>query len=438
MKYNLIFVLLYLLMIMPSCKENEQGNDDADEDGSQIQLLEDWLATPPNNRESLNALDFAKQSLTKSQAEAATALILADKQARILDTYGDQWDQRLLKFDEFKMPFYYKVFGVEPADGRSLFISMHGGGGAPAEVNDQQYKNQQNLYDSVMNALEGVYLAPRAPSDSWDLWHQEHIDEFINILIQLAVIKENVNPNKVYLLGYSAGGDGVFQLAPRMADRFAAASMMAGHPNETSPLGLKTLPFALHMGELDEAYDRNLRAKQWKTMLDSLENAAPGTYIHQVVLHEGLGHWMKLRDAVALPWMQNYKRNPVPESLFWKQDNRHHRNFYWLGIPERLIVTGGELKAAYNKSENQINITENYSDTIHLFVNDKMMDLDNPVTIKYKGEVIFKEVLDRSILNIYNTLMYKGDAHLSFPSMVSVVKNSKVIKKAYSHTVATQ
>ena len=47
---------------------------------------------------------------------------------------------------------------------------------------------------------------------------------------QLAVINEDVNPNKVYLLGYSAGGDGVYQLAPRMADRWAAAAMMADSP----------------------------------------------------------------------------------------------------------------------------------------------------------------------------------------------------------------
>jgi dienelactone hydrolase len=28
----------------------------------------------------------------------------------------------------------------------------------------------------------------------------------------------DVNPNKVYVMGYSAGGDGVWRLAPRMAD----------------------------------------------------------------------------------------------------------------------------------------------------------------------------------------------------------------------------
>ena len=73
-----------------------------------------------------------------------------------------------------------------------------------------------------------------------------------------------LDPNKVYLMGYSAGGDGVYQLAPRMADRFAAAAMMAGHPNETSPLGLRNLPFTIHMGENDTPYKRNKVAAEWK------------------------------------------------------------------------------------------------------------------------------------------------------------------------------
>ena len=36
-------------------------------------------------------------------------------------------------------------------------------------------------------------------------------------LIENLVVFEGVDPNRVYLLGYSAGGDGVYQLAPRMA-----------------------------------------------------------------------------------------------------------------------------------------------------------------------------------------------------------------------------
>ena len=62
------------------------------------------------------------------------------------------------------MPFDYRVFGNKPADGRSLYISMHGGGGTTTEKNDQQWQNQITLYQPT----EGVYLAPRA---SWDEWN---------------------------------------------------------------------------------------------------------------------------------------------------------------------------------------------------------------------------------------------------------------------------
>ncbi|MGY0408621.1 MAG: hypothetical protein ACWIPJ_09770, partial [Polaribacter sp.] len=203
---------------------------------AQIVDLQNWLALSPAKRPPLKSLSFSKEVLTKTESTTAKNLLLADKKAKMLSDYGIQWDNRLLTYGKYKMPFFYHIFGKKPTDGRSLFISLHGGGGASAGVNDQQYTNQQHLYDATMNSLEGVYLAPRAPTNTWNLWQQSHIDEFLNIIIQLAVIKENVNPNKVYILGYSAGGDGLYQLAPRMADRWAAASMMAGHPGDASAL----------------------------------------------------------------------------------------------------------------------------------------------------------------------------------------------------------
>ncbi|MEM7298333.1 MAG: hypothetical protein AAF391_08720 [Bacteroidota bacterium] len=60
-------------------------------------------------------------------------------------------------------------------------------------------------------------------------------------------------------MGYSAGGDGVYQLAPRMADSLAAAAMMAGHPNDASPLGLRNIGFTLHMGGKDAERESYIR-----------------------------------------------------------------------------------------------------------------------------------------------------------------------------------
>lgn len=391
-----------------------------------IRRLKSWLKKPVDSREPLESLNFSKAPLTKWQAKKVKALLYKDKQQSMLETYEQQWTDRELTFDGYQMPFYYQIFGDEPADGRSLFISMHGGGGTTSDVNDQQYENQKHLYDEQMESLEGVYLAPRAPTNTWNLWHQNHIDDLFNIIIQMATVMENVNPNKVYIMGYSAGGDGVYQLAPRMADRWAAAAMSAGHPNETSPLGLKNLPFALHMGADDTGYDRNLRAAEWGVMLDDLENSFPGTYIHDVQIHEGLGHWMNLEDAVALPWMKNYQRNAIPTSLVWLQDDRHHSSFYWLGTPEGYVETGGTIEAEYNRESNEINIVSNYSDNIELYINDDMLNLDESVVVKYQGNIIGEGVFDRTVLSIYETLASKGDVNLSFSSVVSVLNNEHI------------
>ena len=80
-------------------------------------------------------------------------------------------------------------------------------GNAPARVNDGQWENQKRLY----RPKEGIYLAPRAPTNTWNLWHQGHIDPMFMRLIENLVALQEVNPNRVYLMGYSAGGDGVIR-----------------------------------------------------------------------------------------------------------------------------------------------------------------------------------------------------------------------------------
>lgn len=409
------FFFLSLIIALSSCS-------------TAISELNSWLALNSTDRPALSSTDFAQKVLSKGQADKAEQLLFLDKQKQILEEYAIQWDDRCLEYERYKMPFYYEIFGDRPADGRSLFISLHGGGGTPSEVNDQQYENQKHLYHATMDTLEGVYLAPRAPGNTWDLWHKDHIDEFLNIIIQLAVIKENVNPNKVYLLGYSAGGDGVYQLAPRMADRWAAASMMAGHPNDASALNLRNLPFAIYAGALDTAYDRNIIAGQWGDTLDSLQKQDPKGYIHDVHILPGLGHWMYLQDAAVLVWMKKYERNPIPDKIIWKQDNVHYSGFYWLQVPEKSIHSGDKISARYEPTQNEINIIENNCDTLHILMNDSMLDLDKKIRINYQGKLIFEGVVKRSILNIYNSLEYKGDANSVFTACLHIIQNKFVLR----------
>jgi hypothetical protein len=86
------------------------------------------------------------------------------------------------------------------------------------------------------------------------------------------------------------------------------------------------------------------------------------------------------------------------------------------------------IEVKYNPELNEFNILENYSEEMLLFFNDNMMDLNNPITIKYKDEIIYQNKLNRTILNIYHTLLTKGDFNLAFPCVVLVKDNQSAIE----------
>ena len=218
-------------------------------------------------------------------------------------------EAREIQAENKRMTWLEKTFGEKPEGGWPLFISLHGGGGAPKMVNDRQWRNQIRLY----HPESGIVVAPRAPTDTWNLWHQSHIDPLFARLIESFIQLRDVNPDRVYLLGYSAGGDGVYQVAPRMADRYAAASMMAGHPNEASPLGLRNLPFAIFCGGKDVAYKRNQVAVEWGKKLDALKKKDSNGYPHRCVIYPGCGHWMNGKDQEAIPWMARQVRDVWPK-----------------------------------------------------------------------------------------------------------------------------
>lgn len=390
-----------------------------------IPSLKKWLKVNDRQRPVFSNEAMAHRSLTRREADEAATLLLDDERTRRAAGLKKSWAEKALTDGRYTMKFDYRVFGEKPKDGRSLFISLHGGGNAKPEVNDQQWKNQIGLYKPA----EGVYVAPRAPTNTWNLWHEAHIDPLLDQLIQAAVLMENVNPDKVYIMGYSAGGDGVYQLAPRLADRLAAAAMMAGHPNEVTPVNLRNIGFTLHMGALDKAYDRNKIAGRWSRWLDSLQTIDPGGYKHLVQLHEGRSHWMQREDTVAIPWMRQFRRNPIPDRVIWKQDDRVHPDFYWLAAPDNQPKTDREVIASYRG--NAILIEKNDYDTLVVRLNDRMMDLGKPVEVHYAGKRIFRGKVKRTLGTVQRTVSNRNDPGLVFSAEIEIRKTAnKVVVSA--------
>ena len=382
---------------------------------SALKELRAALDAKPKSLAELADKGFARIPLTKEDAAAARELLWEAHAALIKKERAEEMKNKVITDGNLVMPFYYKTFGQKPKEGWSLYISLHGGGGAPARVNDQQWENQKKLY----TIEEGIYLAPRAPTNTWNLWHEAHIDRMFARLIEDLIVFEGVNPNRVYVLGYSAGGDGVYQLAPRMADHWAAAAMMAGHPNGVSMLSLRNVPFALQVGGSDSAYNRNKVGKEYGELLEKLRKDDPKGYEHFVKIHEGKPHWMGGEDKVALPWMAKFTRQPAPERVVWKQTGAVHDRSYWLAVPAKEAKGDSLVIASRAGQTVDITAAEKVSQ-LRVRLDDRMVDLDKPIEVKRGDKSLFKGIAPRTVVTMLKTLVGRGDPGLVFDAEVEV------------------
>lgn len=382
---------------------------------STLDSIEEWTRLPADQRQSFEDLPIASKAISKMEAAKIKSILWQDHVEQLRVERQQEWQDKVIKLNDLEMKFEYRVFGDKPESGRRLYISMHGGGQTRPSVNESQWRNQIRLYEPK----EGVYLAPRAPTDSWNMWHQGHIDQFFQRIIQDAILFEDVDPNRVYLMGYSAGGDGAYQLAPRMADSLAAAAMMAGHPNDASPLGLRNIGFTIHVGANDSAFDRNKVAEQWKSKLADLKAQDPRGYSHQVTIHAGMGHWMKRRDAVAVDWMSKFQRNASPDKIVWSQDDVTRDNFYWLSIPSGGVKKGQSIVVERSGQNFEISSTTRVS-SFKLLLNDNIVDLEQPVSVSFKDETILRSTAERKPIRIFKSIKRFGDADRVYSAELTV------------------
>ena len=205
---------------------------------------------------------------------------------------AEEWDFCVLTHEGKSMRFFMETIGEPDENGQyPLYIALHGGGSGPAEMNNLQWIDMLYYYRGAVE--NGIYIACRGITDTWDLHFREDSYVLYDRLIEAMTVLCGADPDRVYLLGFSAGGDGVYQIAPRLADRFAAANMSSGHPNGVSLLNLANCPICLQAGIRDyysEDAMRSVRAAEFeKTLSDYHEKYGFG-YQHSVRIHVPNGH----------------------------------------------------------------------------------------------------------------------------------------------------
>ena len=323
--------------------------------------------------------------------------------------------ERRLTDGELVMPFHLQTFGDKPATGRRLFISMHGGGGAPARVNDRQWENQKRLYQpgrrrvrraaSADEQLEPVARAAHRPA-------LRPVDRKPD-RVRGRRSQPRVHPG---LLGGRRR-----RLSARAADgRPLGRRGHDGRPSQRraarSDCGTSASRSTSAGGT--ERTSGTKSPAEWEKKLAELHKADPDGYAHLVKIYPDKPHWLDREDAAALPWMAKFVRNPVPKKLIWKQDDVTHRRFYWLAVDADQEKKGTEIVASY--SGQQVDLQSADVSKLRVRLDDRMLDLDKPVTIMAGGKQVFQGTVPRTIATIAQTLAERGDPAGIFCSEVEV------------------
>ncbi|KAL9066599.1 MAG: hypothetical protein Q9157_007090 [Trypethelium eluteriae] len=340
--------------------------------------------------------------------------------------------------------------------------------------------------------MNGVYVATRGIADTWDthfrsqsytllqrlirnlLLQRPQLDKFKSIT---TVAPNFVDPNRVYILGFSAGGDGVYRLASVLSDRFAAANMSAGHPGKAKLINLANVPICLQMGEGDSAWGRNTsivtagkelkRYRHGKYYINDIfihftpvsagdphnswERTEELTNIEAPVIRDwenftGAGSVLtrEMRNTCAVLWMSEYIRNPLPKTVVWDMSTSEappefpaewgkYRYYYWLAVEQNPTDSKGTtVRATYDKVRNEVWIgeTSNLLTKFIVLLNEYMMDLRQPVNVIYGPQrKVTQSVTVTRDGNIQKaTLSARGDPFYVFSAAIVVdLKDPKLM-----------
>ena len=285
--------------------------------------------------------------------------------------------------------FYDKVYGNPDPSGYCLFVCLHGGGQGAAQMNDDQWKNIIPFENGGFKQGT-IAVAPRGITNTWNLHFVQEANPAITRLVENYIIFNNVDPNRVYLMGFSAGGDGTYVLSERLPFLWAACSPQAGHPNNISTINLCNLPTYLAAGEKDSSFKRNQICVEYYKRILEQNGKYLGNYIAKVEVVAGSGHsfqcWRTPRNSffngasqtnktndTAFTFMYSYTRNPNPSKIscdvktfltpFRNYYTPRGNSFYNIEVgknPPDLI----QLEINYNN--NTINIKEGNNFKINL------------------------------------------------------------------------
>ncbi len=323
---------------------------------------------------------------------------------------------------------------------KGLVLGLHGGGegaGSASEATKWTAKNCMGIYP------QGIRLVH-------DTWNTVHGERFILTLIEIAKAQYEIDPDRVYSMGFSMGGTGSWFMAGRHPDLLAGAIPAAGvlMASPKSQLATKEEVGAIQHGFVPNV--RNLAMWYYAGLAD--KNCMPGTYLFaEDVLAElkssdpkgygkihfktypGLAHAFPPGEpGKGIKFIEKEKRETFPKTIVWEyaaypyplpddQDNgkttriqQHY--FYWLKCNDPRDRQS--IKATI--VDNVITIEGTSTDGLTIFLNDQMINPAKEVVVKDGSSEIYRGRPVPDLWTVLETLDARLDRKMVFDRRIEL------------------
>lgn len=169
-----------------------------------------------------------------------------------------------------------------------------------------------------------------APYGRGDYFYQGPAERDVLDIMDIVLERDNIDPDRVYLMGHSMGGWGTWWIGLRHPERFAAICPMAGFcPLELLPNAFHLAPYIVH-----DASDPIVSVEHSRAAARRLERLGQ-PYVYRE--EHGYGHSSKMigdnLDRLFL-WMNAHRRNLRPGHVRFVTRTPVSGDAYWMRVLE--------------------------------------------------------------------------------------------------------
>ncbi len=303
-----------------------------------------------------------------------------------------------------------------------LIFAMHGG--PPGSV-EGAVAGAVRMIDVWAEAAEraGWIVASPAMVDvvSRDGRTQERLPyeifqpEEARAVIQAVRARFNVNPDRIVSTGISLGSNFSIAYAAAYPDWFSAIVPVSteGESREHLLRSLASVPVYV----LEGSQDQNIRGVGGPRALSEILTALGNDLVYREFsdrAHEGFAE----HYPDVLRWLDSRPRAVDPREVL-RVPHRGivgtSRRVHWVESRDRQGVVRARVV-----SPTEIRVVARWTSAVRLHLNDRLVDLDQPITVRVNGQTVFEGILERSILTALEGARELADERRVYPVVLDV------------------